>query len=146
VESLFRELRDQAFRMGIVDAEATVKLSVDSTFMKACSRRGRRGGVSDRGARVGKTERRSYELGWRAHTVTSMSALPLTYIVRAANVNDKDVVKPLLKQASRLIKRCGKHISRVIADRQYYSSDIFTAIRKLRAEPAFRAPTTRRTG
>ena len=30
-----------------------------------------------------------------------MSALPLTYIVRAANVNDKDLVEPLLKQAHR---------------------------------------------
>jgi transposase len=63
IEDMFRELRDQALRMGIVDPEAAVKLSVDSTFMKACSRRGRKGGVSDRGARVGKTERRSYELG-----------------------------------------------------------------------------------
>jgi len=45
--------------MGIVDPEASVKVSVDSTFMKAYSRRGRRGGIGDRGARVGKTERRN---------------------------------------------------------------------------------------
>jgi hypothetical protein len=135
IEGLFRELRDEAFRMGIVDAEAAVKLSVDSTFMKAYSRRGRKGGISDRGARVGKTERRSYDLGWRAHTATSMSALPLTYIVRAANVNDKDVAKPLLNQAQRLVKSYEKRIGKVIADRQYYSADIFTAIRKLGAEP-----------
>jgi len=135
VEGLFTELRNQAFRMGIVDRDGAVKVSVDSTFIKAYSRRGRKGGISDRGARVGKTERRSYELGWRAHTATSMSALPLAYIVRAANVNDKDVVKPLLKQASRLIKDCGKRISHIIADRQYYSAEVFTAIRKLRAEP-----------
>jgi len=140
IEGLFMELRDQALRMGIVDPEEAVKLSVDSTFMKAYSRRGRRGGISDRGARVGKTERRSYELGWRAHTVTSMQALPLTYIIRAANVNDKDVVKPLLKQASRLINHCGKRISRVIADRQYYSAHIFAIIRELRAEPVIPYP------
>jgi len=140
IEGLFKELRDQAFKMGIVDPEATVKLSVDSTFMKAYSRRGRKGGISDRGARVGKTERRSYQLGWRAHTVASMSALPLTYIVRAANVNDKDVVKSLLKQASRLIERCGKRISQVIADRQYYSAHVFTTIRELRAEPVIPYP------
>lgn len=59
IEGLFKELRDQAFRMGIIDPEEAVKLSVDSTFMKAYSRRGRKGGISDRGARVGKTERRS---------------------------------------------------------------------------------------
>ena len=140
IEGLFTELRDQAFRMAIVDAETAVNVSMDSTFMKAYSRRGRKGGISDRGARVGKTDRRNYELGWRAHTVASMSALPLTYIVRAANVNDKDVVKPLLKQTSRLIKDCGKRISHVIADRQYYSADVFVAVRKLGAEPVIPYP------
>ncbi len=140
IEGLFSELRDQAFKMDIVDPEASVKVSVDSTFMKAYSRRGRKGGISDRGARVGKTERRNYELGWRVHTVASMSALPLTYIVRAANVNDKDLVEPLLKQAPRLIERYGKRISHVIADRQYYSAEVFAAVRKLGAEPVIPYP------
>jgi transposase len=140
IEGLFKELRDRAFKMGIVDQEASVKVSVDSTFMKAYSRRGRRGGLSDRGARVGKTDRKNYELGWRVHTVASMSALPLTYVVRAANVNDKDVVDPLLKQAPRLLMRYGKRISHVIADRQYYSAEVFAAIRKLEAEPVIPYP------
>jgi hypothetical protein len=140
IEGLFRELRDQAFKMGIVDKEKAVKVSLDSTFVKAYSRRGRKGGIGDRGARVGKTERRSCEVGWSVHTVASMSALPLTYVVRAANVNDKDVVKPLLKQAPRLIRRCGKRISHVIADRQYYSADVFMAIRELGAEPVIPFP------
>jgi transposase len=140
IENLFKELREEAFNLDIIDPEEAVKVSVDSTFMKAYSRRGRKGGVSNRGARVGKTERRSYMLGWRAHTAASMSALPLTYIVRAANVNDKEVVKPLLKQASRLIKRCGKRISQIIADRQYYSAHVFTAIRELKAEPIIPHP------
>jgi hypothetical protein len=140
IEGLFSELRDQAFRMGIVDPEASVKVSVDSTFMKAYSRRGRKGGIGDRGARVGKTERRNYEAGWRGHTVASMSALPLTYIVRAANVNDKDLVDPLLKQTPPLVKRYGKRISHVIADRQYYSADVFAAVRKLGAEPVIPYP------
>jgi hypothetical protein len=113
---------------------------LDSTFVKAYSRRGRKGGIGDRGARVGKTERRSYEVGWRVHTVASMSALPLTYVVRAANVNDKDVVEPQLKQAPRLIERYGKRISHVIADRQYYSAEVFTAVRKLGAEPVIPFP------
>jgi transposase len=140
LEGLFRELRDQAFKMGVVDAETCVKVSLDSTFMKAYSRRGRKGGISDRGARVGKTDRRNYELGWRAHTVASISALPLTYVVRAANVNDKDVVEPLLKQTPRLITRYGKRVSHVIADRQYYSVDVFAAVRKLGAEPVIPYP------
>ena len=140
IEDLFCELRDQAFKMGIVNPEASVKVSLDSTFMKAYSRRGRKGGIGDRGARVGKTDRRNYELGWRVHTVASMSALPITYVVRAANVNDKDLVEPLLKQAPRLVKRYGKRISHVIADWQYYSADVFAAVRKLGAEPVIPYP------
>jgi transposase len=140
IEGMFTELRDQALKMGIVDRDLAVKVSLDSTFMKAYSRRGRKGGIGDRGARVGKTDRRNYELGWRVHTVTSMSALLLTYIVRAANVNDKDLVDPLLKQAPRLVKRYGKRISHVIADRQYYSADVFAAVRKLGAEPVIPYP------
>jgi len=84
VERMFEKLRDQAFEMGIIDVNAAMTVSLDSTFIKAYSRRGRKGGISDRGARVGKTERRSFELGWRVHTVTSMSTRPLSYVVRAA--------------------------------------------------------------
>jgi hypothetical protein len=135
-----RSFATRHLQWGIVDPETSVKVSVDSTFMKAYSRRGRKGGLSDRGARVGKTDRRNYELGWRVHMVASMSALPLTYVVRAANVNDKDLVDPLLKQAPRLLMRFGKRISHVIADRQYYSVDVFAAVRKLGAEPVIPYP------
>jgi hypothetical protein len=141
IEGLFMELRDQAFNMGIIDPEEAIKVSVDSTFMKAYSGRGKKGGISDRGARVGRTERRSYRLGWRAHTVASMSALPITYIVRAANVNDKDLVRPLLKHASRLLKRFGKRVSQVIADSQYYSAEVFNTIRGYGVEPVIPHPT-----
>jgi len=140
VECLFAELRDQALAMDIVDGKDAVKVSLDSTFMKAYSRRGRRGGRSDRGARVGKTDRRNYELGWRAHAVVSMSALPLTYVVRAANVNDKDVAKPLLGEAPRLLRSWGRRISHVVADRQYYSKEIFELVRGLGAEPVIPHP------
>jgi len=140
IEGLFEELRDQALAMGIVDDEDAVKVSLDSTFMKAYSRRGRKGGKSDRGSRVGKTDRRNYELGWRAHAVVSMSALPITYVVRAANVNDKDVVRPLLREAPRLLKSWGRRISHVIADRQYYSAEVFALVRGLGAEPVIPHP------
>ena len=35
IEGLFTELRDQAFKMDIVDRDKTVKVSLDSTFVKA---------------------------------------------------------------------------------------------------------------
>jgi len=140
IEGLFEEVRGQALGMGIVDGEEAVKVSLDSTFIKAYSRRGRKGGKSDRGARVGKTDRRNYELGWRAHAVVSMSALPLTYVVRAANVNDKDAVRPLLREAPRLLAPWGRHIGHVIADRQYYSVEVFAMVRGLGAEPVIPHP------
>jgi len=104
IEKLFIEFRTQAFKMGIIDPSDVMMVSNDSTFMKAYSRRGRKGGISDRGARVGRAERRSYKLGWRAHTLLSMKALPITYIVRAANVNDKVLVNPLMKKSTWLLR------------------------------------------
>ena len=141
IEKLFVDFRARAFSMGIIDPEEAVKLSVDSTFMKAYSRRGRKGGISDRGARVGKTERRSYGLGWRSHTVVSMKALPITYIVRAANVNDKELVKPLLRKALWLLSLYGKGLSHVIVDTQYYSAEVFKTIGRYSAEPVIPHPT-----
>jgi hypothetical protein len=140
IEGLFKELRDQAHAMGIVDPGEAVKVSLESTFMKAYSRRGRKGGKSDRGARVGRTDRRNCELGWRAHAVVSMKALPLTCVVRAANVNDKDVTKPLLWEAPRLLRWWGRRISHVIADRQYYSAEVFAVVKRLGAEPVIPHP------
>ncbi len=140
IEKLFDDFLLQAFSMGIVDQALAVKLSVDSTFIKAYSRRGRKGGIGDRGARVGKTERRSYRLGWRVHTAASMYALPIAYIVRAANVNDKAVVKPLLDKAINVLGKHGKHISHIIADSQYYSEEIFKAVRAYDAEPVIPHP------
>jgi len=72
--------------------------------------------------------------------VASMSALPVSYVVRSANVNDKDVVDALLKQAPSILGRFGKRISHVIADRQYYSVDVFAAVRRLGAEPIIPYP------
>jgi len=135
VEKLFLDFLIQAFKMGIIDPSEFIMVCNDSTFIKAYSRRGRKGGISDRGARVGRADRRSYKLGWRAHTLVSMKALPITYIVRAANVNDKVLVKPLLRKASMLMRRYGKRISHFIADSQYYSEEVFKTIRHYGAEP-----------
>jgi hypothetical protein len=54
--------------MGIIDPLEAVKASVD-TFMKAYSRRGRKGGLSDRGARV---RRRAFLVSERAKLKTKI--------------------------------------------------------------------------
>ena len=53
VEGVFRELRSQALKMGLY-GRGKVKVAMDSRFIHAYSRRKRKAGVSDRGARVGK--------------------------------------------------------------------------------------------
>lgn len=63
-----------------------------------------------------------------------MSTLPLFYIVRAANINDKELVKPLMKLAASLLKCYKKRVSHVIADNQYYSAEVFKTIRGFGAE------------
>ncbi len=78
---------------------------------------------------------RTYKLGWRAHTLVSMKALLITYIVRAVNVNDKDLVNPLMGKATCLLRLYGKRISHAIADSQYYSAEVFKTIRRYGAEP-----------
>jgi hypothetical protein len=63
VEKLFLEFLFQAFKMGAVDPSEAIMVCTDSTFMKAYSRRGRKGGVSVCRDRVGRADRRIYKLG-----------------------------------------------------------------------------------
>jgi hypothetical protein len=69
-----------------------------------------------------------------------MKALSTIYIVRAANVNDKVLVKPLMAKASRLLRSYGKRISHFIADSQYYSEGVSKAIGRYGAEPVIPHP------
>ena len=124
IEGVFRELRSQALKMGLYGS-GRVDIAIDSTFIHAYSRRKRKAGVSDRGARVGKVERTTYALGWRVHTVATQERLPLTYMVRQANVNDKVPAPKLLIEAVRLLHRAGLSIKLLIADAQYYWKDFF---------------------
>ena len=115
-------------------------VAIDSTFIHAYSRRKRKAGVSDRGARVGKVERTTYALGWRVHTVATQERLPLTYMVRQANVNDKVPAPKLLIEAVRLLHRAGLSIRLLIADAQYYWREFFKLSRWLGIKPVIPAP------
>ena len=69
-----------------------------------------------------------------------MKALPIAQVVKAANVNDKELVKPLLKKASRLLRLYGRRIIMVIADTQYYSAEVFKTIMRYGAEAVIPHP------
>jgi hypothetical protein len=137
VEGVFNELRSQALKMGLY-GRGKVKVAVDSTFIHAYSRRKRKAGVSDCGARVGKVERTTYALGWRAHTVATEARLPLAYTVRAANVNDKVPAPKLLEKAVKQLKRAA--VGTLIADAQYYWEGFFNMLKELNIKPVIPAP------
>jgi len=101
-------------------------IAIDSTFIHAYSRRKRKAGFSDRGARVGKVEGTTYALGWRVHTVATQERLPLTYRVRQANVNYKIPAPKILIEAVRRLHRAGLSIRLLIADAQYYWRELQT--------------------
>ena len=112
--------RTQALKMGLYGSKKA-RAAIDSTFIHAYSRRKKKAGVSDKGARVGKVERTTYALGWRAHTIATHERLPLTYAIRPDNVNDKAVAPKLLNQALEFRKLVA--IRTLIADAQYYCAD-----------------------
>jgi len=116
-----------------------VDTAMDSIFVHAYSRR-RKAGVSDRGARVGKVERTAYALGWRIHTIATQERLPLAYIVRSANVNDKVPAPKLLDQALSILKKAKSAIRMLIAEAQYYSEDFFNVLEGFGILPLIPAP------
>jgi hypothetical protein len=84
IEKLFDDFRDQAFIMGNGPFRGCYGLH-QQHIHEGLFQAKQKGGISDRGVRVGRVDRRSYKLGWRAHTFVSIKALPITYIVKAAN-------------------------------------------------------------
>jgi transposase len=134
VEGVFRELRRQALAMSLYSRGRRVLGAVDSTFIHAYSRRKRRAGVSDRGARVGKVERTTYALGWRVHTVATEERLPLTYIVRSANVNDRVPAPRLVGRAVTLLGETGLAMRVLLADPQYYCGRVLQPLMETRSQ------------
>ena len=65
-----------------------------------------------------------------------MKALPIAYIVKAANVYDKVLIGPLMKKASSLLRRYGKRTPHVIADSHSYSAEVFKTVEGYGAENA----------
>jgi hypothetical protein len=140
VEGVFRELRRQALAMSLYGPGRRIVGAVDSTFIHAYSRRKGKTGVSDRGARVGKVERTTYALGWRIHTVATEERLPLCYVVRSANVNDRVPAPKLVDRAVSLLGKAGVAMRVLLADPQYYSAEFFSFLRGLGVKAVIPAP------
>lgn len=140
VEGVFWELRRQALKMSLYGRGRRVVGAVDSTFIHAYSRRKRKAGVSDRRARVGKVERTTYALGWRIHTVATEERLPLCYVVRSANVNDRVPAPKLVCRAVSLLENAGSAMRVLLADAQYYWAEFFSLLEGFGVKPVIPAP------
>jgi hypothetical protein len=77
IGKLFLDFLFQAFKMGIIDSSEAVMVCVDSTFTKAYSRRGGKGGLSDRGAGLVGLKDVATSSDGGSHTLVSVNALPI---------------------------------------------------------------------
>jgi IS5 family transposase len=94
---------------------------MDSTFIKACSRRNldNRTGYSDPESRVGRAVK-TRDLGYRLHlAVDAKSELPVAMTAAPANENEKKHSVNLFMKASRHVK-----LKKLVADPQYSSQSL----------------------
>ena len=129
-EKVFSLLLKQLLELGVVNGKS---VALDSTAIKAYSQRDldNRKGKSDVDARVGRG-RRGFVLGYKVHTACCTSSeLPLAFTVEPCNVNDKNLVKPLLEKL-----HCGGISFKVVmGDAQYDSANVRDTIMEYGAEP-----------
>jgi len=96
-------------------------LAMDSTFIKACSRRNldNRTGYSDPESRVGRAVK-TRDLGYRLHlAVDAKSEMPVAMTAALANENEKKHSLKLFEKASCYVKA-----RRLVADPQYSSQSL----------------------
>jgi hypothetical protein len=118
-------------------------LALDSTFIKACSRRNldNRTGYSDPESRVGRAVK-TRSLGYRLHlAVDARSEMPIAMTVAPANENEK-------KHSLRLFEKASRHVKprRLVADPQYSSSSLREAALKQGTVPVIPYPRNQQKG
>src|SRR3990170_6367629 len=118
-------------------------LAMDSTFIKACSRRNldNRTGYSDPESRVGRAVK-TRDLGYRLHlTVDCRSEMPIAMTVAPANENEKKHSLKLFEKASCYVKP-----KRLVADPQYSSRNLRDAALKQGTVPVIPYPRNQQKG
>lgn len=118
-------------------------LAMDSTFIKACSRRNldNRTGYSDPESRVGRAVK-TRDLGYRLHlAVDAKSELPVAMTVAPANENEK-------KHSLRLFEKASCHVKpkRLVADPQYSSQSLRNIALKQGTVPVIPYPRNQQKG
>jgi transposase len=118
-------------------------LAMDSTFIKACSRRNldNRTGYSDPESRVGRAVK-TRDLGYRLHlAVDAKSELPVAMTVAPANENEK-------KHSLRLFEKASRHVKpkRLVADPQYSSQSLRDVALKQGTLPVIPYPRNQQKG
>jgi hypothetical protein len=116
---------------------------MDSTFIKACSRRNldNHTGYSDPESRVGRAVK-TRDLGYRLHlAVDTRSELPVAMTVASANENEK-------KHSIRLFEKASIHVKarKLVADPQYSSQSLRDAALKQGTMPVIPYPRNQMKG
>ena len=118
-------------------------LALDSTFIKACSRRNldNRTGYSDPESRVGRAVK-TRDLGYRLHlAVDCQSEMPIAMTVASANENEKKHSLGLFEKASIYLKP-----ERLVADPQYSSQSLRDVALKQGTVPVIPYPRNQQKG
>ena len=118
-------------------------LAMDSTFIKACSRRNldNRTGYSDPESRVGRAVK-TRDLGYRLHlAVDCRSEMPIAMTVAPANENEKKHSMQLFEKAS-----CHVKPKRLLADPQYSSQRLRDVALKQGTVPVIPYPRNQQKG
>jgi hypothetical protein len=118
-------------------------LAMDSTFIKACSRRNldNRTGYSDPESRVGRAVK-TRDLGYRLHlAVDCRSEMPVAMTVAPANENEKKHSLKLFEKAS-----CHVKPKRLVADPQYSSQSLRDVALKQGTVPVIPYPRNQQKG
>ena len=118
-------------------------LALDSTFIKACSRRSldNRTGYSDPESRVGRAVK-TRDLGYRLHlAVDCRSEMPVAMTVTSANENEK-------KHSLKLFAKASIHLKprKLLADPQYSSQSLRDAALKQGTVPVIPYPRNQQRG
>jgi IS5 family transposase len=153
VLSMFRKRVGPERLMRIVDhaiemlvQKRTMKgeaLALDSTFIKACSRRNldNRTGYSDPESRVGRAVK-TRDLGYRLHLAVDVkSEMPVAMTVASANENEK-------KHSLKLFEKASLHVEpqKLLADPQYSSQNLRDAALKQGTVPVIPYPRNQMKG
>jgi hypothetical protein len=131
VDRLRRIIEEKVVTLLRRNRATEVDAILDASFIRAWSIRhpaDNRKGLSDREARVGRTDR-TYCLGYKLHlSVDFERKLPLASHIAPANQNEKKHCLTILEWTKGALQKAGAKLRSIVADSQYSSQKVKGAV------------------